>query len=140
MWHRRLHGYALFWSKRQKLTSLLAPPPPNHLHRHDVLHKHKLRKTHPTQILLNQIRQNLYPPPSLHAVIYDHQYLVALFAFPTLPGPMAISLKPILILAPFLLLSWPSMHRPRDEGLLRMRRVKTLKILWVALAQLHPVP
>jgi hypothetical protein len=138
--HCRLQGYALFLLKRKKLTSLLAPPPPNRHHLHDVLRKHYLRKTHPTRILLNQICQNLSPPPSLHAVIQDHQYLVVLFAFPTLQGPMGISLKLILILAPFLLLSWPSMHHPRDEGLLRMRRVRTLKILWVALAQLHPVP
>lgn len=124
--------------KQPKLTRLLDLHPPNHRHCHDVLRKHNLRKTHSTQILSNQICQNLSPSPSLHAVIQDHQYLVAPFASPTLQGPMTIILKLILILEPFLL-SWPSMHHPRDEGLLRMRHVKTLKLLLVALAQLHPV-
>ena len=123
------------FSKQHKLTILIA-----HHHLHNVLHKHNLRKTRPTRIPLNQIYQNLSPPPSLHAVIQDPQYLVVRFAFPTLQGPMAITLKLILILAPSQLLSWPSMHHPRDEGLLRMRRVKTLKILWLVLAQLHRVP
>ena len=127
-----------FFLKQDGLTRLLALPPPNHRHCHDVVCKHHLRKVHPTRILLTQIRWNLSLP--LHAVIQDHQYLVVPFAFPTLQGPTAISLKQILIVAPFLRLSWPSTPHPRDESLLRIRLVKALINLWVAPAQLHPVP
>jgi hypothetical protein len=44
------------------------------------------------------------------------------------------------MVAPFLLLSWPSILHPQGEGLLRMRLVETLNNLLVAWAQLHPVP
>lgn len=125
--------------KQQKLTRLLVPSSPNHRDRHDALHKYNLHKTHSTRILLNQISQKLYLP-SFHAVIQDHHYHVVPLVFPTLQVPTAITLKQILMVAPFLLLSWPSMPHHQGDGLLRMHLVETLNNLLVAWAQLHPVP
>ena len=136
--HVVLRGEMRIFVEQHKLTRLLAPSAPNHRQRHDVLRRHNLRRSHPTRILLNQIQWKL-SPPSLPAV-QGRQYLVVLPAFPTLQGPRAISLKQILIVAPFLRLSWPLTPHPRNEGLLRIRLVKTLNNHWVALPQLRPVP
>ena len=125
--------------KQQKLTRLLVPSFPSSHYRHHALDRHILHKTHPTRILLNQIRQKL-SPPSLRAVIQDHHYHVVPFVFHTLQVPTTISLKQILMVAPFPLLSWPSMSHPQGEGLPHMRLIETLNNLLVVLAQLHPVP